>query len=181
MSRLLGVALLLAGLLYPFAVYVGREQLSPQLVALLLGALWLVRAVTSTSRPDQAWLAGGAMVFCLLLGISGEAALMLWYPVLINMALLAVFGLSLKHGPPLIERLARLREPEVPPHAVAYTRRVTQVWVAFFVVNLSLTASLALWAPLAWWTLYTGLISYVLMGLLFAGEWIIRQRVRNRQ
>jgi len=28
--------------------------------------------------------------------------------------------------------------------------------------------------------LYTGLISYGLMGLLFAIEWLIRQRVRGR-
>jgi len=39
--------------------------------------------------------------------------------------------------------------------------------------------ALTLWAPLAWWTLYTGLISYALMGLLFAAEWLIRQQVRR--
>ncbi|RMU57582.1 hypothetical protein ALP29_200795 [Pseudomonas syringae pv. avii] len=33
---------------------------------------------------------------------------------------------------------------------------------------------LTLWAPLSWWALYTGLISYGLMGLLFAAEWIAR-------
>ena len=41
-------------------------------------------------------------------------------------------------------------------------------------------AGLALWAPLAWWTLYNGLIAYLLMGLLFAAEWLVRQRVRGR-
>ena len=33
--------------------------------------------------------------------------------------------------------------------------------------------------PVSWWALYTGLISYGLIGLLFAGEWLIRQRVRR--
>ena len=60
-----------------------------------------------------------------------------------------------------------------------YTRQVTWVWVGYFIVNAGIASALALWAPLSWWTLYTGLIAYLLMGLLFAGEWLIRQRVRN--
>ncbi len=48
------------------------------------------------------------------------------------------------------------------------------------VLLAAVAAALALWAPLAWWTLYTGLIAYLLMGLLFAGEWLVRQRIRSR-
>ena len=47
----------------------------------------------------------------------------------------ALFGLSLKFGPPLVERLARLQEPELPEHAVRYTRQVTAVWAGFFLAN----------------------------------------------
>ena len=120
-----------------------------------------------------------ALGFCLLLALSDAAVLLRWYPVLLSLFLLAVFGLSLLRGQPLIERLARLREPELPPRAVRYTRRVTQVWCLFFLGNALTAAGLALWAPLAWWTLYTGVIAYGLMGLLFAGEWLVRQRVRR--
>ena len=63
--------------------------------------------------------------------------------------------------------------------AVRYTRRVTQLWCLFFIANALIISLLALYAPLAWWTLYTGLIAYLLMGLLFAGEWLVRQRVRR--
>ena len=90
-----------------------------------------------------------------------------------------LFGLSLKFGPPLVERLARLQEPELPEHAVRYTRQVTVVWAGFFLANGLVVTALTLWAPLSWWTLYTGLIAYALMGLLFAAEWLIRQRVRR--
>jgi uncharacterized membrane protein len=45
--------------------------------------------------------------------------------------------------------------------------------------NGLMAAALTLWAPLTWWALYTGLISYGLMGLLFAGEWLVRRRVRG--
>ena len=179
MARLFGILLLLAGLLYPFAVYYGMEHLSPRLFAALLGGLWLARVLTQQGKPGSRWMAGAALAFCVLLGLAGEPALLRWYPVLLNLLLLALFGLSLKFGPPLVERLARLREPELPVHAVRYTRIVTAVWAGFFLANALVVAALTLWAPLAWWTLYTGLIAYALMGLLFAAEWLIRQRVRR--
>ncbi|QUE76479.1 hypothetical protein [Stutzerimonas stutzeri] len=178
-SRLIALGLLLAGLAYPFAVYLGLEHLSPRLFALLLGALWLARMFSGRQTPLSRTLATVALVFCLLLGLAGEPALLRWYPVLISLALLGLFAGSLCSGMPIIERLARLSEPELPPAAVRYTRQVTWVWVGYFVVNASIASGLALWAPLSWWTLYTGLIAYLLMGLLFAGEWLVRQRIRN--
>jgi len=179
MPRLLGLLLVVAGLFYPFAVYYGMEQLSPRLFAVMLGGLWLARALSQRKQPGSRWMAAIALSFCLVLGWSDEPMLLRWYPVLLNGLLLALFGLSLKYGPPLVERLARLREPELPAVAVRYTRSVTQVWVCFFLANGLVVTALTLWAPLSWWTLYTGLISYGLIGLLFAGEWLVRQRVRR--
>lgn len=179
MRRLFALLVLLAGLLYPFAVYYGMEHLSPRLFALLLGGLWLARALTQPSKPGSRWMAGSALAFCLLLGLADNPELLRWYPVLLNALLLALFGLSLKFGPPLIERLARLSEPDLPERAVRYTRSVTQVWAGFFLLNGLVVVALNFWAPLSWWTLYTGLIAYGLMGLLFAGEWLVRQRVRR--
>jgi uncharacterized membrane protein len=179
MRRLFALLVLLAGLLYPFAVYYGMEHLSPRLFALLLGGLWLARALTQPRKPGSRWMAGSALAFCLLLGLADTPELLRWYPVLLNALLLALFGLSLKFGPPLIERLARLSEPDLPERAVRYTRSVTQVWAGFFLLNGLVVVALNVWAPLSWWTLYTGLIAYGLMGLLFAGEWLVRQRIRR--
>ncbi len=179
MKRLLTLLLLVVGLAYPFAVYFGIERLPTRVFALLLGGLWLARLLLGGPSPSQRWMAGAALAFCLVLGLAEEPALLRWYPVLLSALLLAVFGLSLRLGPPLIERLARLQEPDLPEVAVRYTRRVTQVWALFFLINGAIAAALTLWAPLAWWTLYNGLIAYGLMGLLFAGEWLVRQRVRS--
>jgi uncharacterized membrane protein len=38
----------------------------------------------------------------------------------------------------------------------------------------------SLWASTEVWALYNGLIAYLLMALLFAGEWLVRQRVQRR-
>lgn len=179
MNRLLGAVLLLVGLAYPFAVYFGMDRFSPRHFALLLGVLWLARALTGPQSPDKRVMTVAVLIFCAVLWFYQEPALLRWYPVLISVFMLSFFGLSLRYGRPLIERLARLREPELPPKAIAYTRQVTKVWCGFFLLNGMIAAALTLWAPLAWWTLYTGLIAYILMGALFAGEWLIRQKVRG--
>ncbi|PWK87724.1 hypothetical protein [Fulvimonas soli] len=180
MRKLSHILLPLAGVLYPFVVYFGMEKVSPPVFALVLGAIWLVRAPALLREPGGRWMLGAALAYCALLALSGEAMLLRWYPTLISALLLAAFGLSLVYGPPFVERVARLREPDLPPEGVRYTRQVTWVWVGFFAFNGLVSAALTLWAPLKWWTLYNGLIVYFIMGPLFVGEWLLRQRLRRR-
>lgn len=179
MKRLIGVGLLLAGVVYPFAVYYGTEHFAPWQFAALLGCLWLGRALTTLNRPGGLITPLIALGFCLLLALFDSPQLLRWYPVLISASMLGLFGSSLVYGPPVVERLARMREQDLPEVAIRYTRQVTQVWCWFFLGNGLMAAALTLWAPLSWWTLYTGLISYALMGLLFAGEWAVRRHVRS--
>ena len=67
------------------------------------------------------------------------------YPVLVNAVLLAVFAASLWKPPSVIERLARLRHPDLPPEGVRWVTNVTRVWCGFFVLN----GGIALWT--AFW------------------------------
>ena len=99
---------------------------------------------------------------------------LLLVPVLINGALLFAFGRTLRRGPPLVEALARLREPELSAAQVRHCRTVTAVWCGFFAANAAVCLALALFAELWIWTLYTGVISYLLMGLLFGAELLVR-------
>ena len=94
--------------------------------------------------------------------------------------MLALFGASLVRPPSAVERLARLSDPDLPPVAVVYTRRVTQVWCVFFALNGGMALATALWASDAVWTLYNGFIAYVLIGALAGVEWLVRRRVRGR-
>jgi uncharacterized membrane protein len=81
----------------------------------------------------------------------------------------------------VIERLARLREPDLPPAGVLYTRRVTQIWCVFFIVNGAIALFTALHGDMQIWTLWNGLLSYFLMGTLMAGEWLIRRRIMKQE
>lgn len=167
-------------LAYPLVVWLGIGRIEPAWLALLLVALALLRALVARERFW--WFAAAAALALALLALVGNQLLPLkLYPVLVNAVLLAVFGLSLIHPPSAIERLARLHEPNLPPSGVRYTRHVTAVWCGFFVVNGGIALYTALVASEATWALYNGLVAYLLMGLLFGGEWLLRQRLRARQ
>ncbi len=176
-ARLLLFALL--SLAYPLAVYLLLGRFEPRWLALLLCALALLRAFT-TREPMWLWAAAATGLLAGWTSWTNSALPLKLYPVVINGVLLLVFSLSLRFGPPVIERLARLREPDLPPHAVVYVRRVTQVWCGFFLLNGSVALATALWASERVWALYNGLIAYLLIGTLFAVEWLVRQRVKAR-
>jgi uncharacterized membrane protein len=96
------------------------------------------------------------------------------YPVAVNAVLFGAFFRSLYSGQSFVEKMARLRRPDLDAQGVAYTRKVTQIWCGFFVLNGLCALALALWASTEAWTLYTGFIAYLLMGLLFGLEWLFR-------
>ena len=165
-------------LAYPLLVYFGLAHFSPRVLALLLAGVALLRALI---KREKVWFvaAGGALLLAAIAAASNEAAALKLYPVLVNAAMLALFGASLAHPPTVVERIARITEPNLPPSGVAYTRRVTQVWCGFFILNGAIALYTALHASDAQWALYNGLIAYLLMGLLFGAEWPVRQRVRR--
>jgi uncharacterized membrane protein len=99
---------------------------------------------------------------------------LLLVPVLISTGLLMAFGRTLWRGASMVETLARLREPHLSDAQVRHCRTVTAVWCGFFAVNAAVCLALALYADLWLWTLYTGVVSYALMGLLFAAELVVR-------
>lgn len=111
-------------------------------------------------------------------------AWVLYYPLMVTGGFFLVFSFSLTQGMSACEVLARkgwaMQHPGVPfpPEAVTYTRRLTQVWCGFFVLNGCVAYATIRWAqagdvaPWGWWN---GCLSYVAMGLLFVGEWLYRR------
>lgn len=165
-------------LLYPLALWLGRDWLEPRWLAALLVLVALARMPAMKSGAAARWTVAGALALAIAAVWSNGMLPLKLYPAIVNGALLAVFAGSLATSMPVIERLARLTEPDLPPHAVAYTRRVTQAWCVFFVFNGAAALGTALWANDATWWLYNGVIAYLLMGAMFAGELLVRRRVR---
>jgi uncharacterized membrane protein len=176
-SLVLSIVLTIA---YPLVVWLGSGTIEPRLLAVFLGLVLLTRVRA---------LNVGTVGRCFFLGTLALLTATIWanavlplklYPVIMSTLLLIAFGYSLIVPPSMIERFARLKEPELPEPAVAYTRQVTQVWCGFFAINGMIALATAVWAsPKVWW-LYNGFIAYVLMGLLFTAEYLVRDRFKKR-
>lgn len=171
----------LSWLAYPLVILFGLQVAEPRYVALALAIGLLLRRsreaarlLSSLSRVDLAVLVGLLLLAGATVVTNSELLLRL-YPAAVNLGMLALFGLSLLYPPSMVERFARLGEPELPDAAIGYTRRVTQVWCAFFVGNGAVALYTALYAGRDAWAQYNGFIAYLLMGALFGGEWLVRR------
>jgi uncharacterized membrane protein len=177
-ARALIILLLLA---YPFGVYAGLERLGPAILGAVLAALLLVRLWVLGTRGLRLGLATAlALTFVATLALTRDETLLKFYPVILNAGLFVLFAISLLRPPTVIERGLRLAGRDVPPEAPPYLWWVTLTWCGFFVINGAIAAWTALAAPLSWWTLYNGLISYGLMAVLFGAEWVARGVYRRR-
>ncbi len=182
MRATLRILLVLLGLGYPLLVYLGLRFFEPRMVALFLAATLLLRLAMGPRR-HQVLSLGKTMSFPLamlalayaLTFIFNDGLFFLFVPALFSAALLLSFGRSLLVPPSLVETFARAMRSDFSDEHVAYCRGVTMLWTAFFLLNGSLSLLLALNGSLEAWTLYNGLIAYILMGMVFAGEFLYRR------
>jgi uncharacterized membrane protein len=92
----------------------------------------------------------------------------------VPIGLALVFGLSLRRGRrPLIERIARVGDPDLAPDLCRYTRMLTAAWCAYFCV--AALAAAAIGGRGSWW--HSGVLVGVGAALLFVGEHRLRPRL----
>lgn len=170
----------LLGIAYPILIFLSLTWLEPREVAFVVLGLAALRLLSlrrgaAVAFAKEVWIPV-ALVGVVALGtaIWNDPMGLLITPTLINAALLATFGTSLWAERPIVERFARLQAKDLSDAEVRYCRRVTKVWCGFFVANGSTALYLALARDVETWALFTGLISYLLVGMLFGGEYIYR-------
>lgn len=160
-------------------IWIGNGKVEPRWLAGLLLLAAATRLPTLKLSKIARWSVFGAIVLAAVAVWANMLLPLKLYPVLVSCVMFAVFAYSLRFPPTAIERLALLRQPNLHPLVVLYTRRVTQIWCAFFVINGMIALGTALWATEAMWSLYTGVISYIVMGILFGGELLYRPRFKR--
>jgi uncharacterized membrane protein len=171
----------LSGLLYPVAVYFALQWFEPRVIAAVLAVFLLLRWKRQAAQilAGLSGISHGILIALLLLCVAvlvvNNETLLRLYPAAINLGLLTMFGMTLWQAPPMIERFARLRHTHLSAESIRYTRHVTHAWCLFFVGNGLIAAWTAIAASRETWALYNGFIAYLLMGALFAGEWLLRR------
>ncbi|CAN5922249.1 hypothetical protein BH11PSE3_BH11PSE3_34510 [soil metagenome] len=170
------------GIAYPAIVFFLQGSVDPLLfivLALTIVALRLAMGKAGIGGWRPALLVAAVVLAGLALIDAALAARA--YPVLISVAAASVFAATLWRPPSLIERLALAGGEPWSPALRDYCRTVTLMWALWLSVNAAIAAMLAVADDDAAWALWTGLLSYLVSGMLFAGEWLVRRTLPGRQ
>lgn len=180
MKTVLGIISALFIIASPWVLYWTLSQHQVGVAAITLIGWVIVRSIpvlVSARREQRAaalQLPAIALGFAFLGWLSNNGTWLLVLPS----ATQATFGLAFLRslsGTPLIEHFARMVKPELSAPELAHCRRWTSIWGIYLIALAALGLVLARWATLATWTVYVGVISYVLVGVLFAVEYFIRK------
>jgi uncharacterized membrane protein len=171
---------------YPVLIYFGLTTFSPAAVGIAILAMLGLRMAAMMNlswqklRPLLPLTMGAALPATYSTLFNSEQSLLLT-PAFVNATLLVTFGWTLVRPPSMVARFAALKEPNMTDAILSYCNKVTIIWCAFFVLNGGIAAYTALYTSREYWTLYNGLISYMLMGLLFGAEFLVRQKLKQKE
>lgn len=102
------------------------------------------------------------------------------YPIIANSFVFVVFFVSLFQEETIIQKIAKKCEKgPLDEFTQNYTKKLTYAWVIFLGINILLAIITAFLSDKIW-MLYNGFISYLILGLFFIIEYIIRVILRKR-
>ena len=203
MKKAIRIFFYVISILYPILVFTLLVVFKLPLKLLSLCVIALAAALflsfsAKNKEKDLNWkpLATSILFFLagLLCFLTDEAIFLKLYPVAVNLIFLVFFGSTLFRGPNMIFRFATLADKSIKgspkeKKVENYCRKVTLIWCIFFIFNGTI-ATLTVFAGRIFgitpeeadkvWSLYNGAISYILMGLLFAAEFIVRKFVDKK-
>jgi uncharacterized membrane protein/3-hydroxymyristoyl/3-hydroxydecanoyl-(acyl carrier protein) dehydratase len=188
------VLLYIAAVLYPAFIYyfLVIRKTPLRMFSLFIIAFAFLAFITRTSS-EKGKNRGTSFVWTslLLLGvgvlcfITGSALILKFYPVLMNVLFLIFFGVTCCTPPNMIFRFATMQDKSIKgslaeKRVEAYCRKVTIAWCGFFIFNGSVAALTVFSGSDALWSVYNGGISYILIGVFFMGELVIRKMVQKK-
>lgn len=167
---------------YPFIVYTSINQIGPAALSLVLFCLLFARVVLrgEFDKPEQYAQLILVGSLCLLAAWRDSEIILRYYPVAMSLAFSLFFAISLKAETTLIERFARMFIDEIEQHQRDYMRGLTKIWSLLLLCNSMIAAYTACCLSLAHWTLYNGLIAYMVFGVFTLGELINRHFYKKR-
>lgn len=183
MKALIAILMATLVLAYPLVVFYGLQHFELSHVLLVLMILAVARVVMECMNKKsiiQSTAFWTGLLLLLLVSVTWlmqQTVYLKLYPVAVNLIFFVVFALSLKSDKSMIQRFAEFKEKNITGEKKRYMENLTLVWCGFFIVNGLISAYTVWLASEAVWALYNGLISYLLMGLLFGVELIYRHQV----
>lgn len=149
----------------------------PWAVAALFGPLLLAVGASGWQRRHGPTLLGCVALLVLLAllvergGVTDMHRMYVLQHAGVHLALAWAFGSTLRRGEtPLISALGERVHPYLTPAMRAYMRRLTALWMAYFLAMVLLSGSIYALAPWSAWSLFGNLITPLTALALFVGE-----------
>lgn len=165
---------------YPLIAYVSLWLKQPLFVIAYL--LLMLLLVALDKYRQQHWVAGSVLILVIALILyfiqQTQIHFLLYLPpILILFSLFILFSQSLSPGhTPIISRYAKLLGDKLEERHLRYNRSLTTVWTGFFLLMAATSIFLALFSTMDVWSLFTHVISYLLIAAFFIIEFIYRKR-----
>ncbi|GBU28105.1 acyl-CoA synthetase [Treponema sp. R8-4-B8] len=186
------VLFFIAAALYPALIFyfLVIRKIPLRMFSIFVIAFALIIFITLTSGKKGTkgisflWNSVMLLVLGSLCLILNSAVILKLYPVIMNILFLITFGGTLFSPPSMIFRFATMQDRSIKgslneKRVAGYCRKVTYVWCGFFIFNGSVAAFTIFYGSDILWSVYNGLISYILIGVLFAGEFMVRKIVQK--
>ena len=149
----------------------------------LLGGLAAYVASSLLIKHPLRWALPPLAAAALFLALPDAAWLLYVPPVAINLGLCWLFGRTLVGARvPLIARFAMMEQGSLTAELASYTRMLTWLWTLLFAGAAVISLVLALSGNRDAWSLFTNFLNYLLVAVLFLGEFAYRRlRFRSYQ
>lgn len=181
---------------YPILVFILLVLLdvSPRVLSLSVFVIVCFQflQLTSEKKKTGGWNVRNGILSVVLGGsavvvfITNSETFLRFYPVIVGLTLLGAFCFTLIKPPTMILRFAVLQDKTLPdslefPSIQRYCKKITIIWCLFFVCNTSIAAYTTFFTSRLVWSVYNGFISYLLIGILFFGEMLVRRLVIQKK
>lgn len=202
MKAFLKVFIAIISVLYPVLVFtlLVVYKFPVRIVSLCVVFLALVYFISATSENPDKDKSGKkrfsfnlkpliSSIFLLIIGIAcfltNSSLFLKLYPIVVCVTLLFVFGITIFTRPNIIFRFATLQDKSIigsvnEKRVERYCLKVTYIWCSFFILNSLVAAYTAFFCDEKIWTIYNCGISYGIMGIIFAVEFIVRSFVNKK-
>lgn len=165
---------------YPLVAYVALWLKQPHFI---IGYLLLVLFLLAVAKcQTQNWFSGISLlatigVIAYFIQQTNIEYLIYLPPILILFSLFILFSQTLLTGQtPLITRYAQMLGDKLEDRHLRYNRSLTIVWSLFFLLMVLTSILLALFSSMDNWSLFTHVISYLLIASFFIIEFFYRKR-----
>ncbi|MDC8829464.1 hypothetical protein [Alteromonas gilva] len=182
LKDLLPILVLLVTLAYPFLVYLNIDAIAPYWFGALLLVMALLRLIVAGKKRQRSdWIITAVIaVFSSVMILLDSTVLLKCYPVMMSAFMGLIFLLSLRDEHNLIERFAVAGGKQPPAQASGYLQKLCIAWGCLLLLNSAVAAWTVWFASLAVWTLYNGLLSYLLMAGFIVIELVYRNYYKKK-